>query len=282
FLRWVLKGKMLGKSLLVTDDALERLGSFIIQERKKTSRAVRSERKVMLGFIYERTARGGSSSLGATVGAGGDPYSEQGSGGRFLPPSSIPSGSSPHFSSWKRDDSYLKWRLFRNSASIIMESRGVLRFFICTRISQLLPPPSLLTNLSSIVEMAKEQPITPEDLDVIREDDMKTIDNLPDLAFGWELRFFCARLLSEKDIWCVPEKWEEPLPGLIPQLFCESACFVAMEKGEEHAPKRARPLEERSILVGSDSSTEDASELFPVGESSTVAYYKDWRRAASS
>ncbi|KAL5998209.1 hypothetical protein ACLOJK_009147 [Asimina triloba] len=211
------------------------------------------------------------SSLDATMGVGGDPCSGRGSGGQSLPPSSVPYESSPRSPNRKRGSSYLKWLLVRNSASIIMEP-----------------------NLSSIVEMAEEQPIMPKDLDVIREgysipdsivlsapalhetprdycpghlflnehmlragvqrrfgpsmsrqpvlpsiprrgcladrylwrelliyrllqgyvvfltrDDVKTTDNLPDPAPGWESRFFFARLSLEKDNWGVPEKWGE-------------------------------------------------------------------------
>ncbi|KAL5975355.1 hypothetical protein ACLOJK_019677, partial [Asimina triloba] len=64
------------------------------------------------------------SSLGAAMGVGSDPCSGQGSGGRFLPPSSIPCGSSPHFSSQKRGGSNLRQCLFGNSPSAtIMESK---------------------------------------------------------------------------------------------------------------------------------------------------------------
>ncbi|KAL6002251.1 hypothetical protein ACLOJK_034207, partial [Asimina triloba] len=64
------------------------------------------------------------SSLGAAVGVGSDPCSGQGSGARFLPPSSVLCGPSLHFPSQKRGDSNLRQRLFRNSPSAtIMEPK---------------------------------------------------------------------------------------------------------------------------------------------------------------
>ncbi|KAL5986651.1 hypothetical protein ACLOJK_014984 [Asimina triloba] len=80
-------------------------------------------------------------------------------------------------------------------------------------------------------------------------DDVKTIDNLPDPAPGWESRFFSL------------------------------VRFVMLENGEEHAPKRVHLLEEGSIFLGFDSSTEDASEHSPVRGSSTTADREDRRRA---
>ncbi|KAL5978097.1 hypothetical protein ACLOJK_029214 [Asimina triloba] len=85
--------------------------------------------------------------------------------------------------------------------------------------------------------------------------DVKAIVNPPDPTLGWESRFFFARLSSERDIWGVPEQWEEPFPNLIPQSFvrifalqeeffhwCKLVHFVALEKGKKHAPKRAHSV----------------------------------------
>ncbi|KAL5993994.1 hypothetical protein ACLOJK_038351 [Asimina triloba] len=65
-----------------------------------------------------------------------------------------------------------------------------------------------------------------------------------------------AGLALRWDIWGVPERW------------CESVRYVVVEKGKKRAPKRARSLEEGSILVGSDSSAEDVSKLSPLGGTS--------------
>ncbi|KAL6013661.1 hypothetical protein ACLOJK_004159 [Asimina triloba] len=48
-------------------------------------------------------------------------------------------------------------------------------------------------------------------------DDVKAIDNPPDSTLGWKSRFFFARLLSERDILSVPERWVDPFPDPISQ-----------------------------------------------------------------
>ncbi|KAL6000749.1 hypothetical protein ACLOJK_006475 [Asimina triloba] len=108
-------------------------------------------------------------------------------------------------------------------------------------------------------------------------------DNPPDPTPGWESRFFFARLLSERDIWGVPERWVEPLPNPIFRSYArlsasqrgplmyfrgtalhwfssreeffhwyELICFIVMEKGKKRAPKRACLLEEGNILRASN------------------------------
>ncbi|KAL5993993.1 hypothetical protein ACLOJK_038350 [Asimina triloba] len=61
-------------------------------------------------------------------------------------------------------------------------------------------------------------------------------------------------------------------------LMCESVRFVAVKKEKKRAPKRPRPLEEGSNLVGSDSFTEDVSKLSPLGGTSLAADSGDRRR----
>ncbi|KAL5988989.1 hypothetical protein ACLOJK_027091 [Asimina triloba] len=41
--------------------------------------------------------------------------------------------------------------------------------------------------------------------------DVKTIKNSPDPTLGWKSRFFFARLVSERDVWGVPDQWVQPL-----------------------------------------------------------------------
>ncbi|KAL5992819.1 hypothetical protein ACLOJK_013738 [Asimina triloba] len=76
--------------------------------------------------------------------------------GRFLPPSSVPSESSPHFLSRKRGGSYLKRCLFGNSPFIIV---------MAPKFGSVL----LLVYKSEQTEMLEEQLIIPKDLDVIWE-----------------------------------------------------------------------------------------------------------------
>ncbi|KAL5988761.1 hypothetical protein ACLOJK_026863 [Asimina triloba] len=92
----------------------------------------------------------------------------------------------------------------------------------------------------------------------------------------WEAKFFFARLVSERDIWGIPEQWEESFPDLIPrsrssttfrwhpsreELFhwCELVHFMVAEEGERHAPKRVHPLGEEGNLSGSGPSVRRAS-----------------------
>ncbi|KAL6002939.1 hypothetical protein ACLOJK_023161 [Asimina triloba] len=41
---------------------------------------------------------------------------------------------------------------------------------------------------------------------------MKIIDNSLDSKLDWKSRFFFARLSSERDSWCIPDRWDETLP----------------------------------------------------------------------
>ncbi|KAL5986876.1 hypothetical protein ACLOJK_015210 [Asimina triloba] len=126
---------------------------------------------------------------------------------------------------------------------------------------------------------------------------MKAIVNPPDPTLGWESRFFFAWLSLERGIWGIPEQWEEPflarsldhMRGYLlfsggPEEFfhwCELVHFVTVEKRKKCAPKRAHSLGERSILVDSDSSTEDAPKLSPIGGSPTAIDRVDIKRAFS-
>ncbi|KAL6001251.1 hypothetical protein ACLOJK_006983 [Asimina triloba] len=47
--------------------------------------------------------------------------------------------------------------------------------------------------------------------------DIKGITDSPNCMPGWEARFFFAWLVSKRDIWGVPERWEESLPDPIPR-----------------------------------------------------------------
>ncbi|KAL6002419.1 hypothetical protein ACLOJK_034351 [Asimina triloba] len=130
----------------------------------------------------------------------------------------------------------------------------------------------------------------------LTRDDVKAIDNPPVLAPGWESRFFFARLSVEGDIWGIPEQWENPfltqsldpvdsyvLSGDSPLLApVERGILPLMQvqKGKKCALKRARPSKEGSILVDSDSSVEDASDLSPTGGSPAAANHVDHRRAS--
>ncbi|KAL6000238.1 hypothetical protein ACLOJK_023933 [Asimina triloba] len=94
----------------------------------------------------------------------GDPYSEQGSGGPYLPLSSIPYGSSPHFLNRKRGGLYLKRPLFGNSPfKIVMELEGG-----CAPPLVYKSGGGALLFLSSIVGMAEGQLIMSKDLDGYR------------------------------------------------------------------------------------------------------------------
>ncbi|KAL5979364.1 hypothetical protein ACLOJK_019262 [Asimina triloba] len=90
----------------------------------QTRRAIRDGSGTLVGCIYERAARGGScarSYLDALVDANDDPWSidadndpcsRRGSGGQFLPPSTISYGPTLHFLRPQRGGEYLRWRLF--------------------------------------------------------------------------------------------------------------------------------------------------------------------------
>ncbi|KAL5986241.1 hypothetical protein ACLOJK_014574 [Asimina triloba] len=229
--------------------------------------------------------------LSALVDVGGDPCSGQESVHQFLLPSSVPYGSSPHFLSQKRGDPYSKWRPFRDSPSIIVSEPKVgmhcQRFY---RFLRYLPVAEeqlvMFEDLDggggalSLSRLASSRYLT-----FSARDDVKAINNTPNPALGWESRFFFAQLLSKRDIWGVPERWVEPFPNPISRSYrwtliyfqgiaflwflsreeffhwFESVRFVVAEKGKKRALKRVRQSEEGSILVGSDSSAEDASEL---------------------
>ncbi|KAL6000253.1 hypothetical protein ACLOJK_023948 [Asimina triloba] len=142
--------------------------------------------------------------------------------------------------------------------------------------------------------------------------DVKAIDNPPDHVSGWESRFFLARLSSERDTWVVLDQWEEPLPDPIPQSraslsasqwwalmyfrgivlrwhplreeffhLCKSVGFIVTEEEEKRAPKGARPSEEGSISVDSDSFIEEASRPPPSIESPTAVEHVDRRGVPS-
>ncbi|KAL6004123.1 hypothetical protein ACLOJK_004670 [Asimina triloba] len=181
-----------------------------------------------------------------------------------------------------------------------------------------------------MLEMAEEQPITPEDLNTIREGYNIPISivlsapapALHETSQDYHPGHLCLNehmlragvrvpFEFERDIWGVPEQWEEPLPHSIPQSYvrlsafqrwtlmyfrgtslhwfpsreeffhwCKSVHFIMLEKGKKRAPKRARPLEEGSILVDFDSSIEVASKLSPIRGSSTAVNRVDRRRAS--
>ncbi|KAL6002270.1 hypothetical protein ACLOJK_034200 [Asimina triloba] len=103
--------------------------------------------------------------------------------GRFLPPSSVPYGSSPYFLSWKRDDLYSKQRLFGDSSSIIISKLEVGHTMLMV---YKLEESSLILHLySNLVifatsfadrpffllsfEMAEKHLVMSEDLDVIQD-----------------------------------------------------------------------------------------------------------------
>ncbi|KAL5973113.1 hypothetical protein ACLOJK_037139, partial [Asimina triloba] len=106
-----------------------------------------------------------------------------GSMGQFLPPSSVPYESPPHFSSRKRGNPYSKRHLFGNFPSIITSKlkvgHALSTIYKLEESSSILHPYSNPVAFSASfadrpfflvsLEMAKEQLVTSEDLDVIRD-----------------------------------------------------------------------------------------------------------------
>ncbi|KAL5985085.1 hypothetical protein ACLOJK_036321 [Asimina triloba] len=103
--------------------------------------------------------------------------------------------------------------------------------------------------------------------------DVKGIDNSPDSVPGWESRFFFARLMSEVDIWGVPNlpasqrwalmyfrgttlRWHSSREEFF--HWCESVRFTMAKERERRAPKRVRPSKGEGNLLESDSSAEEA------------------------
>ncbi|KAL6002773.1 hypothetical protein ACLOJK_022993 [Asimina triloba] len=114
-----------------------------LASRGSFSRGLRPEH-----YVQELDALIGMDNDPCLIAVDNDPYLRQGSGGRFLPPSSVPYELSPHFLRPQRGNAYLRRRLFENSPLHYRCDYGV---------------------RSGTVRMSGKQLITPEDLNVIRE-----------------------------------------------------------------------------------------------------------------
>ncbi|KAL6001232.1 hypothetical protein ACLOJK_006964 [Asimina triloba] len=91
-----------------------------------------------------------------------------------------------------------------------------------------------------------------------------SLTNLLDSAPEWKSRFFYARLMSERDSWCVPDRWEERFPKPISESMVgleahqRASCYsggvgVFFVKSEEETGEEEMPSEEgTSISRGID------------------------------
>ncbi|KAL6000920.1 hypothetical protein ACLOJK_006647 [Asimina triloba] len=159
------------------------------------------------------------SSLGALVGVGSDPLSRQGSVSQFLPPSSIPYGSSPYFLSRKKGDSYSKWHPFGNSPSNIMTKLKV--GHALSMIYKLEGSRSILHPYSN----PAEQFVTSEDLNVIRDSSSSIIMSPP--ALYKTSRDYCSGHLCLNEYMLRAKVW-------VPFKFGVAVALVAFHISPAH------------------------------------------------
>ncbi|KAL6000558.1 hypothetical protein ACLOJK_024257 [Asimina triloba] len=193
-------------------------------------------REALMGHIYERATQGGSCLVTTPA---------RGRGRGVGPsPSSVPYGSSPHFSYRKRGGSYLKRAKMLEKQLTTFKDLDVIREGYDIPASILLSAPAphetsrdhrpghlclneymLGAGVQIPFDFREAKALWAFNVSLARYavfstwEDVKAIDNPPDHVPGWESRFFLARLSSERDTWGIPEQWEEPLPNPIPRLY---------------------------------------------------------------